>query len=57
MSNLRRLVFLDLYDNMVRDMSGLDGLLSLRVLMLGKNRLEKEGGRTGIEGEERGGTK
>ena len=36
--NLRRLVFLDLYDNLVHEMSGLEGLLSLRVLMLGKNR-------------------
>lgn len=39
LSGLRRLVFLDLYDNLVQDMSGLEDLLSLRVLMLGKNRL------------------
>ena len=38
LGNLRRLVFLDVYDNLVHDMSGLEGLLSLRVLMLGKNR-------------------
>ena len=38
LTNLRRLVFLDLYDNLIHEMSGLDGLLSLRVLMLGKNR-------------------
>lgn len=46
LSNLRHLVFLDLYDNLVHDMSGLEGLLCLRVLMLGKNRcvLEGDGG-------------
>ena len=38
LSHLRRLVFLDLYNNLLQDMSGLEGLLSLRVLMLGKNR-------------------
>ena len=38
LSNLRRLVFLDLYDNLVSEIAGLEGLLSLRVLMLGKNR-------------------
>ena len=36
--NLRRLVFLDLYDNLIYEIAGLEGLLSLRVLMLGKNR-------------------
>ena len=36
--NLRRLVFLDLYDNLIHEIAGLEGLLSLRVLMLGKNR-------------------
>jgi Leucine-rich repeat (LRR) protein len=35
---LRRLIFLDLYDNMITEMSGLQSLSSLRVLMLGKNR-------------------
>lgn len=38
LSNLRRLVFLDLYDNLIHEISSLEGLLSLRVLMLGKNR-------------------
>jgi len=38
LSNLRRLVFLDLYDNLVHEIASLEGLLSLRVLMLGKNR-------------------
>lgn len=38
LNNLRRLVFLDLYDNMVHEIMGLEGLLSLRVLMLGRNR-------------------
>ena len=39
LSGLRRLVYLDLYDNLVSEISGLDALLSLRVLMLGKNKL------------------
>lgn len=38
LGSLRRLVFLDFYDNLIHDMSGVDGLLSLWVLMLGKNR-------------------
>lgn len=38
LNNLRRLVFLDLYDNLVQEITGLDGLVSLRVLMLGRNR-------------------
>ena len=38
LSNLKRLVFLDLYDNLIHEISALEGLLSLRVLMLGKNR-------------------
>ena len=38
LSALRRLVFLDLYDNTISEISGLDGLVSLRVLMLGRNR-------------------
>jgi len=37
-SHLQRLVFLDLYHNHISDMAGLDGLRSLRVLMLGQNR-------------------
>ena len=35
---LRRLVFLDMYDNLVQDITGLESLPSLRVLMLGRNR-------------------
>ena len=38
LSALRRLVFLDLYDNLISEISGLDTLTSLRVLMLGKNK-------------------
>jgi len=38
LSNLRRLIFLDLYDNHIEEMNGLSALKSLRVLMLGKNR-------------------
>lgn len=38
MHNLRKLIFLDLYDNQIEDISGLNNLKSLRVLMLGKNR-------------------
>ena len=38
LATLRRLVFLDLYDNLIHEITGLEGLLSLRVLMLGKNR-------------------
>lgn len=38
LSALRRLIFLDLYDNMIAEISGLQSLVSLRVLMLGKNR-------------------
>lgn len=38
LNNLRRLVFLDLYDNLVHEITGLEGLVSLRVLMLGRNR-------------------
>lgn len=35
---LPRLVFLDLYDNRLIDVSGISSLTSLRVLLLGKNR-------------------
>ena len=35
---LKRLIFLDLYDNQIDVISGLSALKSLRVLMLGKNR-------------------
>jgi len=35
---LKRLIFLDLYDNHIEEISGLNSLRSLRVLMLGKNK-------------------
>ncbi|PVD20176.1 hypothetical protein C0Q70_20671 [Pomacea canaliculata] len=38
LSALRRLIFLDLYDNQIEQITGLTSLRSLRVLMLGKNR-------------------
>lgn len=38
LDGLRRLVFLDFYDNLVHEITGLGGLVSLRVLMLGRNR-------------------
>ena len=38
LSALKRLIFLDLYDNQIEDICGLGSLRSLRVLMLGKNR-------------------
>ncbi|MGH0130398.1 UNVERIFIED_CONTAM: hypothetical protein FKN15_009201 [Acipenser sinensis] len=37
LSHLRRLIFLDLYDNHITEISGLSALTSLRVLMLGTN--------------------
>ncbi|XP_059124012.1 leucine-rich repeat-containing protein 49 isoform X2 [Peromyscus eremicus] len=40
-SNLQRLIFLDLYDNQIEEISGLSTLKSLRVLLLGKNRIRK----------------
>ena len=49
-------MFLDLYDNFVRDMSGLEALLSLRVLMLGKNRSSEQGREGAREGGRHGGT-
>ncbi|XP_037358742.1 leucine-rich repeat-containing protein 49 isoform X5 [Talpa occidentalis] len=39
-SNLQRLIFLDLYDNQIEEISGLSTLRSLRVLLLGKNRIK-----------------
>lgn len=41
LSSLRRLIFLDLYDNRIEEISGLSTLSSLRVLMLGKNKISK----------------
>uniref|UniRef100_A0A8C7EJF9 Leucine-rich repeat-containing protein 49 n=1 Tax=Neovison vison TaxID=452646 RepID=A0A8C7EJF9_NEOVI len=40
-SNLQRLIFLDLYDNQIEEISGLSTLRSLRVLLLGKNRIKR----------------
>ncbi|XP_073733397.1 leucine-rich repeat-containing protein 49 isoform X4 [Callorhinus ursinus] len=40
-SNLQRLIFLDLYDNQIEEISGLSTLRSLRVLLLGKNRIKQ----------------
>ncbi|XP_004421821.1 PREDICTED: leucine-rich repeat-containing protein 49 isoform X2 [Ceratotherium simum simum] len=40
-SNLQKLIFLDLYDNQIEEISGLCTLRSLRVLLLGKNRIKK----------------
>ncbi|XP_031424867.1 leucine-rich repeat-containing protein 49 isoform X2 [Clupea harengus] len=41
LESLRRLVFLDLYDNRISDLAGIACLASLRVLMLGKNRIQR----------------
>ncbi|XP_048119079.1 leucine-rich repeat-containing protein 49 isoform X3 [Alosa alosa] len=41
LESLRRLVFLDLYDNHISDLTGIACLVSLRVLMLGKNRIQR----------------
>ena len=38
LSRLQCLVFLDLYDNRISEMTGISVLSSLRVLILGKNR-------------------
>jgi len=38
---LRRLIFLDFYDNQLEQIDGLSALRSLRVLMLGKNRIKR----------------
>lgn len=38
LSMLKKLIFLDLYDNELEEISGLASLTLLRVLMLGKNR-------------------
>ena len=39
LSQLQQLVFLNLYDNHISEMTGIEALSSLRILMLGKNRL------------------
>jgi len=41
LSHLRKLIFLDLYDNHIEEINGLSCLKSLRVLMLGKNRIRQ----------------
>ncbi|XP_069480858.1 leucine-rich repeat-containing protein 49 [Ambystoma mexicanum] len=41
LSNLQRLIFLDLYDNQIEEIAGVASLRSLRVLMLGKNRIKR----------------
>ena len=41
LSSLRKLIFLDLYDNKIEEIFGINTLSSLRVLMLGKNRISK----------------
>lgn len=41
LSGFRNLIFLDLYDNQIERIEGLDRLPYLRVLMLGKNRISK----------------
>ncbi|XP_032088264.1 leucine-rich repeat-containing protein 49 isoform X1 [Thamnophis elegans] len=40
-SNLQRLIFLDLYDNQIEEISGLSTLRCLRVLSLGNNRIRR----------------
>ncbi|XP_011947966.1 PREDICTED: leucine-rich repeat-containing protein 49 isoform X3 [Cercocebus atys] len=40
-SNLQKLISLDLYDNQIEEISGLSTLRCLRVLLLGKNRIKK----------------
>jgi leucine-rich repeat-containing protein 49 len=44
--NLTNLVFLDLYNNQIEKISNLDGLKSLTVLLLGKNRISDISGLT-----------
>ena len=39
LSQLQQLVFLNLCDNHISEMTGIEALSSLRILMLGKNRL------------------
>jgi leucine-rich repeat-containing protein 49 len=40
MERTRALVFLDLYDNALRSVDGLDAVPGLRVLMLGRNEIQ-----------------
>lgn len=46
--HLESLVFIDLYDNQIEKISSLDGLQSLTVLLLGKNRIRDIGGLAGV---------
>jgi leucine-rich repeat-containing protein 49 len=39
--NLPNLIFLDLYNNSIKSMMGLQTVTQLRVLMLGKNKISK----------------
>jgi leucine-rich repeat-containing protein 49 len=41
LDNLPNLIFLDLYNNQLRQIESLTHVTTLRVLMLGKNHLEK----------------
>ncbi|CRK99180.1 CLUMA_CG012552, isoform A [Clunio marinus] len=47
--NLTNLVFLDLYNNQIEKISNLDGLKSLTVLLLGKNRISDISGITSLK--------
>lgn len=47
--NLNNLVFLDLYNNQIEKISNLDGLKSLTVLLLGKNRISDITGITSLK--------
>lgn len=40
-SNLPNLIFLDLYNNSIKSLTGLQSVAQLRVLMLGKNKISK----------------
>ncbi|XP_067004764.2 leucine-rich repeat-containing protein 49 [Anabrus simplex] len=48
MQGLTRLVFLDIYDNQLDRVSGLDSLINLRVLLMGKNRIRRIEGLNGL---------
>lgn len=47
--SLHNLVFIDLYDNQIEKISNLDGLRSLTVLLLGKNRISDISGITSLK--------
>lgn len=52
LSQLQQLVFLNLYDNQISEMTGIEALCSLRILMLGKNRLVFTDGLTDLQAQE-----